>query len=443
MSQLLEQVIILKHYLSAQRLADRFHDRKALEQWQDRKVKAFLQRVLQISTFYQHYYQDFQQADWQSLPTINKALMMDNFDTLNTVNVTKKEAFKTALQAEETRDFKPMMGNITIGLSSGTSGHRGLFLVSPQERLKWAGNILRVLPGSIFKDHKIAFFLRANSNLYTSVGSRRIQFQFFDLFKPIEKHIERLKKYQPTVLVAPPSMLRFIGQAVKAGQLALQPEKVISVAEVLEPFERVWLEDVFRQVIHQVYQCTEGFLGTTCQYGTLHLNEDLLVVQKEYLDKSQGKFTPIITDFSRLTQPIIRYRLNDVLNERLEACPCGSVFTALESVEGRCDDLFYLPSAYTSKIIPLFPDAIRRAILRVSVPIDDYQILQLDLNTFSVSISGKISVEDEQALKVSLSTICEEHQCIPPVIQFRPYQPPETGVKKRRLQRLFALEAAV
>jgi putative adenylate-forming enzyme len=443
MSQFLEQFMILRHYFSAQYLANKFPNREALEAWQDKKVKAHLRKVLQQSDFYKHYYQGCQLSDWQSFPIIDKNLMMAHFDTLNTVKITREEAFKMALTAEETRNFKPMVGHITVGLSSGTSGHRGLFLVSREERLKWAGHALRALPGSIFKGHRIAFFLRANSNLYTSVGSRRIQFQFFDLFKPVDEHIIRLNEYQPTVLVAPPSMLGFIGQAMNAGQLTLKLEKIISVAEVLEPFDRLWLENTYGQNIHQVYQCTEGFLGSTCQYGTLHLNEDLLVVQKEYLNKSQRKFTPIITDFSRLAQPIIRYQLNDVLTERQESCPCGSIFTALEFVDGRCDDLFYLPSTQSSKIIPIFPDAIRKAILQVPVSIHDYQILQLNLNTFSVGLAGKVSLDEEQSFRASLTAVCEQHQCIPPVIQFRPYQQPEVGAKKRRLQRLFAIEAAV
>ena len=36
-----------------------------------------------------------------------------------------------------------------------------------------------------------------------------------------------------------------------------------------------------KDIIHQVYQCTEGFLGYTCEYGSMHFNEDI------QLDKSE------------------------------------------------------------------------------------------------------------------------------------------------------------
>ena len=57
------------------------------------------------------------------------------------------------------------------------------FLVSPQEQAKWAGTILaKLLPNGLFHPERIAFFLRANNNLYNAVRSRTISFEFFDLF---------------------------------------------------------------------------------------------------------------------------------------------------------------------------------------------------------------------------------------------------------------------
>src|SRR5699024_9723342 len=102
--------------------------------------------------------------------------------------------------------------------------------------------------------------------------------------------------------------------------------------------------------------------GHTCEHGTIHLNEDVVIIQKEYMDKKQGVFIPIITDFRRKTQPIIRYRLNDLLQEKQNPCTCGSPFTALEKIEGRADDLFYLRHTGNEGLRAVFPDFIRRAI---------------------------------------------------------------------------------
>ena len=47
----------------------------------------------------------------------------------------KKEAEDFAIMAEKTRIFSPKLKGITVGLSSGTSGKRGIFLVSTF--IKW------------------------------------------------------------------------------------------------------------------------------------------------------------------------------------------------------------------------------------------------------------------------------------------------------------------
>ncbi|NKF33203.1 hypothetical protein HER21_43035, partial [Pseudomonas sp. BGM005] len=83
-------------------------------------------------------------------------------------------------------------------------------------------------------------------------------------------------------------------------------------------------------------QCTEGFLAHTCERGVIHLNEDGVLVEREALDGE--RFTPIVTDLRRRAQPIVRYRLGDVLRERREPCPCGSALTAIERIEGREGD---------------------------------------------------------------------------------------------------------
>ena len=161
-----------------------------------------------------------------------------------------------------------------------------------------------------------------------------------------------------------------------ARELSISPDKIISVAEVLDPVDESFITGVFGQKIHQVYQATEGFLAATCQAGVLHLNEDILHIEKEWLDHEQRKFQPVITDFTRKTQPIVRYRLNDILSERATPCTCGSVHTALDFIEGRSDDLFFLPARAGQNAIAVYPDFVRRTMLFASENILDYRVVQ-------------------------------------------------------------------
>jgi putative adenylate-forming enzyme len=109
-------------------------------------------------------------------------------------------------------------------------------------------------------------------------------------------------------------------------------------------------------MVSEVYQCTEGVLGFSCKYGVMHLNERFIYFQKEYIDAK--RFYPIITDFSRKTQPIARYKMNDILIEKEGSCMCGSVFQAIEKIEGREDDILLFIE--NKKLIKLFPDVISR-----------------------------------------------------------------------------------
>ena len=75
---------------------------------------------------------------------------MENFDTINTVGVKKEKALDIAFKSEELRDFSPTIHGISVGLSSGTSGNRGIFLTSKSEKAIWVGAILdRVIGFSI------------------------------------------------------------------------------------------------------------------------------------------------------------------------------------------------------------------------------------------------------------------------------------------------------
>jgi len=423
---------------------NKFKSREQLEQWQNNKVQTFIKKIVPKSKFYRDLYAGLDINNWMQLLIINKQIMMDSFDDLNICGIKQEEAFNVAFEAEKSRDFSSQIGDITVGLSSGTSGNRGLFLASSKERAIWAGAILaKTLPKGIFSKERIAFFLRANSNLYETIDSKRIEFKFFDLLESIDKHVDELNCYKPTVLVAPPSMLRILAQKIKDKELIIDCNKIISVAEVLEPIDKKFIEEIFNQNVHQVYQATEGFLGTTCKNGTLHLNEDIVCIQKEFIDKESRRFVPIITDFSRTTQPIIRYRLNDILIEKAEKCSCGSYFTAIERIEGRTDDIFYLKSKDSNRIIEIFTDFIRREVIMTSPKILEFKITQLNLQQIEIYLKledniDKNSVED--ILLNNLKHLFNKHNCYEPQMKFVDKYDIVRGNKLRRIERKFNIE---
>lgn len=441
-----ELAVLLMQYLRT-KFSRRWRDREAFERWQERQVLQRLRYVREHSPFYRELWGERPLNEWRQFPTIDKAVMMEHFDRLNTAGIRKEEAMAIALEAERTRNFQSRIGNITVGLSSGTSGSRGLFLVSDREQAAWAGAVLaKLLPGPIWKAEKIAFFLRANSELYESVRRGRLQFEYFDLLDPIEQHVERLEVYRPGIIAAPPSVLRLLAEEKRAGRLRAQPHLVISVAEVLDPLDKQAIEGAFGLPVHQVYQCTEGFLGSSCRYGTLHLNEDIVHIEKEYVpgENAGRTFVPIITDFSRTTQPIIRYRLNDLLTEAGKPCPCGSVFTAIERIEGRSDDIFYLEHEQTRKLVPIFPDFITRAVLAASSEIEEYRVIQQDARSVHIELdvaAGADREEAERQVAASIGVLLRSMHCRIPDFTFAAYSFVPGPRKLRRVERRWQVES--
>ena len=366
------------------RYFSKWTSRDKLLEYQEKQVEKHLKFLKENSPYFKTHKitKDF---------TMNKAFMMENFDELNTLGVKKDEAMDIALNSEKTRNFNQKYKNISVGLSSGTSGHRGMFITTPEEQGIWAGTILaKMLPKNNIFGHRIAFFLRADNDLYKTINSFLISLEYFDTFKDIHEHIERLNKYQPTMVVAPPSLLLILAKKIEEGELKISPKRVISVAEILEKPDEKYIKKQFKlNIIHQIYQATEGFLACTCEYGHLHLNEDLTKFEKQYIDEK--RFYPIITDFRRTSQPFVSYYLNDILVEAKEPCKCGSVLQRIEKIEGRSDDIFKFINKFGKEVV-VFPDFIRRTILFVE-NIREYQVFQINNNLLEVAI---LNINEEQ-----------------------------------------------
>ena len=434
----------LGHFLAARR---RWRDLSGerLVAFQDARARATVRFVAARSGFYREHWAGHDLERWGALPTVDKAAMMGHFDRFNTVGVRKDAALEVALRAERDRNFSPTIGPLTVGLSSGTSGHRGVFLVSPAEADAWAGVILaRALPRLRPQGERVAFFLRSNSNLYERVRRRRwLQFRYFDLMTPMPEIVQALGDYAPTIVVAPPSMLAMLGRELAAGRLRVRPDKLISVAEVLEPQDRARLEAQFQCSVGQIYQATEGLLGVSCAHGTLHLQEDIVAVQLEPVPgdgvASDGsRFTPVITDLWRRTQPIVRYRLNDVLRLAQGPCACGSDWRPIEAVEGRSDDVLEFHSQH-GEPRAFFPDTIRRAVLLASPSILEYEAIQAETGHLRVhlEVAPGGEADAERGLRETILEMTARHGCRPASLEVV-FGLPEraANVKRRRVRRL-------
>lgn len=349
---------------------------------------------------------------FDKIPVITKKIFIENFNQLNTLKLNYKEGLDIGLGQERSRDFVDTNKDFSIILSSGTSGLRGVVITTPKEQIKWVVSLFAHLSWfSIFKSYKIAFFLRSNSAMYENVKqSSKIQFRYFDLAQDFSKNYEDLIKYDPSVLIAPPYILKEIIQLKNHDKNILSNVKiVVSVADVLEDSLLLELRKSFSCPIHQIYQATEGFLGSTCKFEKLHLNEDLLLVEKESIGES-GRFSPILTDYFRETQIICRYKLDDILISN-GLCDCGSKKMYIEKIEGRSDEILDFDG------VKIYPDFLRHIVQNNINQFKDFAIVK-NGNLLTVKIEGPREDNIEEGISKDLNKLLSSKNIIDSRVEF-------------------------
>ena len=379
----------LAAYIEARRRQMLHQEREGLLRAQERRLYSFLRRTAGRVPAFEGIRGRFLQ-DW---PIMDKAALMGDFASYNRLGLTAAEGWAHLEAGTAPKGY-------SIGASTGTSGNRGLYIVSERERYRWLGTILAyALPDFLCHRHRVAIVLPANSRLYDAANeSGRLQLRFFDLGLGIESQFAPLAEFQPTVIVAPPKFLRALAES----DTQITPQRFFSGAEVLDEEDRRIIETRFDLIVREIYMATEGLFAIACRHGTLHLLEDQVAFEFQPVEGSPDLVTPLITDFSRQTQVMVRYRMNDVLELAPIPCPCGLPHRAIQQVHGRCDDIFTLPSFGSP--VRITPDVIRNAVLKADKRITDFRVIQTDRNTVRVELNTE-EVECLPAVAASLRAL--------------------------------------
>lgn len=295
---------------------------------------------------------------------MDKTALMADFAAFNQAELSAEQV-RAKLEQGQVRP------GLSCGASTGTSGNRGLYLITDAERYQWLGTILaKGLPDVWHRRHRVAVILPQNSALYQAGNqSRWLQLAFFDLTAGPEAWRERLEQFAPSVMIAPPKVLRWLAEHADLDRL--QPRHVFAGAETLDPPDQQTVETAFRVRLGQIYMATEGLFGVSCAHGTLHLTEDFVAFDLEPVAGSDGRLvSPRVTDLARRFQLMARYQMNDLLRLATEPCPCGSPLQAVEAVVGRQDDVFWFGERMVT------PDVLRNAILDADPAITDFRLQQ-------------------------------------------------------------------
>ncbi len=408
---------VLTSFVRTLWLSRKGFERTAFEQAQTRSLKRWLTRDLPGVPFYGR-----PARSLTDLPIVDKAQQMAGFEQFNRAGLSA-ESIRQAL-----RGGSFQTGGLTIGASTGTSGNRGVFVISQAESNAWLGSILaKTIPDLLWRRQRVAIVLPQNTGLYDNARrSRRLKLRFFDLTLGPERWQKQLEAFAPTVLVAPPKVLRHLAEE----RSEIRPVRLFSAAETLDPVDRVAIEGYFGLTLEQIYMATEGLLAVTCRHGNLHLAEDSAFFEFEPV--GDGLVSPLITCFRRRVQIMARYRMNDLLRLSHQPCPCGSPLRHVEEVVGRQDDIFHLKTSGGQVMVT--PDVLRNAILKADKRIDDFRVTQTAPDRIEVSLKPDLPEDAASAALQSIQELVADRHGHAEVVLARKELGLETSRKLRRVE---------
>jgi phenylacetate-CoA ligase len=117
---------------------------------------------------------------------------------------------------------------------------------------------------------------------------------------------------------------------------------IVTTAEVLKSEQRERLERTFGCHVVDSYGCAEaGVTGFECERGGMHVPIESVVVDLEPI--GDGRFEVLLTDLFNWSEPVIRYRVGDIVGPAPAACACGRALPLLGAIEGRAGDFVTLP----------------------------------------------------------------------------------------------------
>lgn len=383
----------------------KFHARafstRDIQAYQWRELNALIRYASVKSPYYAAFLPKDGLASWEDyhrLPIMDKTTLMTHFDAINTEGLKRDDVERYAVDKERNKDYMGYyLDRFVVGLSSGTSGNKGLYLTDkaltkrlPFVFLARSGLRISDLP------FRILFCLRVFSQGFADINAPGLSLHYVATMTPIDAVKREVLERRINILMAPPSFVRML--MVHASSFVGQLKTIVCYAEVLTKEDKARFEAEFGCRVIEIYQASEGQIASACGHGTLHINEDLVIA--ELLDHDGQPVTEpeipgqlIITNLINRIQPLIRYRMNDwvVLSQ---GCPCGSQFRAIDHVIGRHDDVMVFMDPQ-GQLKPVFPDLMSRWIITFDPRIREFKVIQPAIGKLKILIDTQpVDVED-------------------------------------------------
>ncbi len=170
----------------------------------------------------------------------------------------------------------------------------------------------------------------------------------------------------------------------ESGHEAPQMKAVLPSSEKLTPEMRATFQRVYGCKTYDAWSGVEACgLISECEHGSLHASPDMAVL--EFLDPDSGlparpgQLAEVVcTGLLNYDQPLIRYRIGDLMRYSEAPCPCGRQMPVIQEIVGRMEDTVVGPDGR---------EMVRFHGVFIGIPsIVEGQIVQQDYTYFEVKI---------------------------------------------------------
>ena len=233
------------------------------------------------------------------------------------------------------------------------------------------------------------------------------------------------------------SMARLLAAEQLEGRLAIKPKAVFSASEVLTEEGRRLISEAWGNSPFNVYGATEtATIAAECEHHLgLHFFEDLViseVVDEHYRPVPVGEYGDkvLVTALFSRTLPLIRYELTDSIRLTAQICPSGRPYAMLDGIQGRLEEVLYLPAAAGDRVA-IHPNAIHDVM--DLIPSAGWQVV-LGNEGLQVLLLGDPDPHVEVKIRGLLSVALRARGALPPPISLDWVQEvPKTALGKAPL----------
>lgn len=377
--------------------------REEIEKLQRKKLNKILEYAYDNSKYYRKVFEqnrikreNIKNTPISKFPTINKEILMKNYDDIITANDFKQVDLRE-FDANESNDTKLLKDKYHVVHSSGSTGKPFYFVY---DQKAWGQMLLGIIRGALWEmsmkeilkllwDNPRIAYIAATDGRYggamavgAGVSSLKLKQIFLDIKMPTSKWIQKINEFKPNIIIGYPSAIKILGNLVESKQIDIKAIRVISCGEPLGNTLRKYFENVFNTDIINIYGASESLaLGVekNSEDG-MYLFDDL-----NYIEIEDG--TMYLTSLYNFTQPLIRYKMSDKLT--FKEVDNKIPFSRVESIVGRSEDIMWFGDDNKSKEF-IHPLAVEGFCIE---GMKDYQFRKIDNKSFEMLVE---SIEDSK-----------------------------------------------